>query len=445
MFPSRAREAYEAYLEGYSPDRFLEFYNALAGELNLFANPDRAIPISPVPLLLDRSHEEVFSRLIGLFWRVLEDKRYRQLSAERIPPPLQPALQEGARPAMDFAGNGSIGCIDLHLVGGVPRVVEFMVLPPGMVGIYPGMLERYGEYLRTLVPGCSPRIFLEGADRWSCEDLMHRQVVGEGREGRFAIVDWEPERQITYGEFLYTTDAVRSRFGVEGLVADPREVVWGQGGVSIRGLPVDRILNRLTLVDWIANLHALGEYTRILRERPQIFVYHPYCWYLGDKFSLAVLSDPAALEQMDISEMDRRRLAEVLPATVHLADYADADTGRVNARRLTDRLGPPGQIVLKPLSSHASKGVVFGPVDTPTMARLEKVLEGIDPAQYVAMKLAPVPEIVVPRGGGEREVWKSDVRIFALGGRFLFAGGRTYVGDFTNQTPCRGFAPLYFI
>jgi hypothetical protein len=26
----------------------------------------------------------------------------------------------------------------------------------------------------------------------------------------------------------------------------------------------------------------------------------------------------------------------------------------------------------------------------------------------------------------------------------VFPGGRVYFGDYTNQVPCRGFAPLFF-
>jgi len=100
--------------------------------------------------------------------------------------------------------------------------------------------------------------------------------------------------------------------------------------------------------------------------------------------------------------------------------------------------------VLKPISSHASKGIIFGPVETPTLKALEKVLERIEPHNYVAMRYAPVPEVDVPRGGGLQERWKCDFRIFVLNGKYVFPGGRVYSGDYTNQIPCRGFAPLFF-
>jgi len=208
---------------------------------------------------------------------------------------------------------------------------------------------------------------------------------------------------------------------------------------------VDRILNRLTLVDWLDHREALGAYTRILKECPQGFVHHPHLWYLGDKASLALLSDSQLLREMKIPDEDRQALAELIPPTVRLRDFFDADRGLADVAGLLDRMGAPEEVVLKPLSSHASKGVVYGPVDTPTVEQLQEVIRGIDPGEYVAMKLVPPPEILVPRGSGELETWRSDIRLFVVNGRFLFAGGRVYLGNFTNQTPCRAFAPLFFV
>jgi uncharacterized circularly permuted ATP-grasp superfamily protein len=112
--------------------------------------------------------------------------------------------------------------------------------------------------------------------------------------------------------------------------------------------------------------------------------------------------------------------------------------------RLLEFFGSPSEIVFKPVSSHGSKGIVFGPVDTPTRATLEEALQRIDPNDYVAMEYVSVPQTLVPRGEGRREQWRFDIRIFVLDSQYVFPGGRVYFGDYTNQVPCRGFAPLFF-
>ncbi len=438
-----AEQVRSAYARAYSPEGFLRFYHALAEEFFLLAHPTRAIPISPVPLLLDARFEEAFSRLASVLWGALSDPAYREHSARSIPPALKPPCGEGVQ-AIPFDPDENIGCIDLHLDGDGLRVIEFMVLPPGMCGIYPGMLARYAEYLETCVPGLAPRAFLPGCDRARCEKALLKHILGKGDPRGVAIVDREPQNQITYGEFRYTLDRLWRETGIRGLIADPREVSWDGSVVRVRGRPVDRILNRLTLLDWNRHAAEIPDYTRLLWEAPGSFVYHPYLWYLGDKHSLVLLSDPEFRRSLNLSEESRRGLEEWIPPTFRLSDFRREDGGGWDMDRMRRRLGPPAGIVLKPVSSHASKGILFGPVDLATERRMERVLQAIEPEDYVAMKLVPPPEVLVPRGSGRTETWKCDLRIFVLDGRYVFPGGRVYLGDYTNQVPCRAFAPLFF-
>ena len=273
---------------------------------------------------------------------------------------------------------------------------------------------------------------------------MLDQIIGQAEPERVAIIDWEPRTQVTYGEFCYTLETLWKKRGIRGLIADPRELALKQGRPFVKGVPVDRILNRLTLLDWLGHHSKIEPYTRLLWESPQVFAYHPFLWYLGDKASLTLLSDPSALSRMGLSPSQAEQLTALVPRTRPLASFCPGQGQPADVNRLIEFFGGPSKMVLKPLSSHGSKGIVFGPVDTPTRERLAEVLRRIDPGGYVAMEYVPIPEITVPRGGGERGSWHWDLRIFALNSQYVFPGGRVYFGDYTNQVPCRGFAPLFF-
>jgi hypothetical protein len=433
----------EAYTKNYSPEAFMRFYQALAEEFFLLAHPARAIPISPVPLVLDARFQERFHQIVSVLWETIADPRYRKLSAENIPRRLTHPGPEGPEP-IAFDPHSNIGCIDLHLAGDGLRMIEFMVLPPGMSSIYPGMLARYGDYLEECVPGYRASCFSPGWDRARCEDALLEHTLGGTEPDRVAIIDWEPENQITYGEFQYTLHRLREKRGITGLTADPREVEWDGSGITVRGRPVDRILNRLTLLDWSLHHREIPGYTRLLWEAPHCFAYHPYLWYLGDKHSLTLLADPEVLNALDIDEESRKNLEHWIPPTFRLSLFRRPDGSGWDTDRMVERVGPPDETVLKPVSSHASKGILFGPVDLPTVESLENALRDITPEEYVAMKLIPPPEISVPRGQGRVETWKCDLRIFVLNGQYVFPGGRVYLGDYTNQVPCRTFAPLFF-
>ena len=435
---------YDAYLDVYSPDRFMEFYSSLEKELFLTANPSRPIPFSQVPIVLAPEFESRFVRMVSLLWRVLANPIYQELSAESIPAPLRPPSAGGRPPMIPFDPDQNIGCIDLHLDRGALRMIEFMVLPPGCVGVYPGMLEHYGAYLESVLPDREAACYRAGWDRERCEEVMAAQILGQGEPEGVAIIDWEPKSQVTYGEFCYTLDMLWRRRGIPGVIADPREIRMQGGKILVKGMPVDRILNRLTLLDWGTRHSEIEPYTRILWDSPEVFAYHPYLWYLGDKVSLTHLSDPSTLGKMGLSSSEVEQMTSLVPRTQPLASFCREGTPRVDADRLIEFFGSPSNIVLKPLSSHGSKGIIFGPADTPTKQALEEALLRIDPKEYAAMEYVPTPEIVVPRGGGERETWHSDLRIFILNSHYVFPGGRVYFGDFTNQVPCRGFAPLFF-
>jgi hypothetical protein len=432
------------YLERYSPDLFMEFYHSMKGEFFLYANPSRAIPFSHVPLVLDERFEQVFSRRVSLLWDVLDKRGYRDLVAQHVPEALLPP-PEASFESIPFDRDHNIGCIDLHLVEGQLRMIEFMVLPPGMVGIYPGMLSRYESFLRRILPDHQPRCFPDDWNRQRCEEVMLRQITGPDARERIAVIDWEPDRQITFGEFCYTLKRIQEETGIPGVIADPREVKRDHERILVKGMPVDRILNRLTLPDWRLHHRAIEPYTRLLWESPEVFAYHPFLWYLRDKASLTILSDPSLLKTLDLTNSQQEQLCSLTPKTRLLNSFCRPGTKSVDVDALLASFGNPSQIVFKPQSSHASKGILFGPVDTPTVGRLETALKGIEPGEYVAMEYVPTPPITVPRGGGQVEPWNYDLRIFVLNGRYVFPGGRVYLGDYTNQTPCRGFAPLFLV
>jgi hypothetical protein len=183
----------------------------------------------------------------------------------------------------------------------------------------------------------------------------------------------------------------------------------------------------------------------LLWESPEVFVYHPYLWYLADKASLILVSDPETISLLGFPENLVQKLTELVPLTRALSDFADPKTGKLRVPSLIDHFGSPDAMVLKPVSSHASKGVLYGPLDFPSEEKLAESLLAIDPAEYVVMKRIPPGETPYPTGQGRSETWRYDLRAYVFNDRMLFAGGRMYLGAYTNQLPTREFAPLFFV
>ena len=85
----RLNPYYETYIARYVPEGFQKFYESLSTELYLDANPGRAIPVSPVPLILDARFEGLFAEATSLLWKILGHQDFRKLCAEHIPSPLR--------------------------------------------------------------------------------------------------------------------------------------------------------------------------------------------------------------------------------------------------------------------------------------------------------------------------------------------------------------------
>ena len=432
------------YIQQYSPDVFHTFLERLADEFHLLANPSRPIPISRGPLLMEKEYVDHFRRATNLIWGVLNNRGYQNISAGRIPRELLHGTEEVLAIPLDTTCN--IGCIDFHLSNRQLKVIEYMALPPGMIGIYPGLLARYGEFLADTIPGFHPLIYTEGWDRARCEQAMVAHIIGKSIVDGVAIIDWNPESQITHGEFLYTKKLLATvGNGITCTIADPREVTLSGGRPWVHGRPVDRILNRVTLVDWMDHLGEVTDYTRILWECPEVFVYHPFLWYLADKNSLTLLSSPKAISVMGIDQESIKGLTDLVPKTRMLSDFSDTRTGRVQIDRLIEQFGPPETMVLKPVSSHASKGVLYGPLDFPSREKMAERLSSINPTEYVVMERIPPGEVLYPMGNGLCEAWRYDLRAYVFDNSLWFAGGRVYLGEYTNQLPVRNFAPLFFV
>jgi len=437
------------YIERFRPDRFHLFLQRLAEEFCLMAQPRRPIPVARAPVLLPRDCLEHCKKAARLLWGVLGNEAYQRRAAAHIPRQIAP---EGRRPNRIALDPGcTIGCLDFHLQGDRLKLIEMMALPPGMVGIFPGLLARYREFLEeTLGSGTvDPIVFMEGWDRHRAEQRLLEHIAGKGKVDAVAIVDWEPHSQITYGEFLYSKRLIEG--GGQGprcVVADPREVALKGGRPWVGGLPVDRILNRVTMADWLLHIEEIGEYGRLLFECPEVFVYDPYLWFLADKRALVLLSDPETLSSsMGLDLQTAAEITELVPLARMLDDFYDARTGSFDLETLGGCFGSAADIVVKPVSSHASKGILYGPCHCATEAALAERIGRMrpGPGDYIVMKRIPPPEMPYPTGRGEAEPWKFDIRIYIMDGEMVWAGGRIYLGEYTNQLPCRYFAPLFFV
>jgi len=250
-------------------------------------------------------------------------------------------------------------------------------------------------------------------------------LSGHGRPLRsIAIVDDAPAQQYLYPEFLLFQQLFK-RHGLQAVIADPAEFSL-RGGVLRHGeLAIDLVYNRLT--DFALATPASATLREAYLQHAAVLTPHPQAHTLyADKRNLALLSDAARLQALDVPPATQAVLLAGIPHT-EVVDPAQAD------RLWRDRK----RLFFKPFAGFGGRAAYRG--DKLTQRVWQEILAG----GYVAQAL------VVP---GERtisdqepaQVLKFDLRDYTYDGQVQWVAARLYQGQTTNfRTPGGGFAPVY--
>ena len=250
-----------------------------------------------------------------------------------------------------------------------------------------------------------------------------RRARGSAPLRRVAIVDRDPEGQYLYPEFLLFQRMFESH-GIAAVVTEPGAL--GFDGVALHHAtgPVDLVYNRLTDFYFddpgCAALRAACLAGAVVTPNP-----HEHALY-ANKHNLAVLTDAALLQRLDIDDATTATLLAGIPATESVvAEHAERLWG---AR---DRL------FFKPATGFGSRGSYRGAKLT------RKVFAQILDADYVAQALVP-PGLRLHAADAPAAL-KFDIRLYAHRGVPLLFAARLYQGQTTNfRTPGGGFAPVYY-
>ena len=239
-----------------------------------------------------------------------------------------------------------------------------------------------------------------------------------------AIVDVDPQQQYLYPEFLLF-QRLFERHGLHAVIADPAQLSWRDGSLWHGDVAIDLVYNRLTdfMLDEPANAALRAAYLAhavVLTPHPQAHALY------ADKRNLAVLSDPALLQELGVTPEIRQLLQDHV---LHTEIVAPGDGERLwSARR---------KLFFKPTAGFGGRAAYRG--DKLTRRVWQDILAG----NYVAQALmAPGERVIGSRQ--QPELLKFDLRCYTYDGALQWTAARLYQGQTTNfRTPGGGFAPVY--
>jgi hypothetical protein len=211
-----------------------------------------------------------------------------------------------------------------------------------------------------------------------------------------ALVDWYD----TYPEFKPRLEVLARLFGRCGLEAFPCHIGQlrdGPGGLTCEGRKVDLVYRFFLLEDVVSQSDAeLAEPVLQAAERGAVTLFAPMdSELIGAKAGLGLLSERA--HTADFDESERSCMAALVPWT------------RVLGSRITDPAGEPTdalgyaiaqqrELMLKPVASHAGKGIVAG--WNVSAEEWRRCIEGCLDGPFVLQeRIHPVPDLVLGEHG----------------------------------------------
>ncbi len=348
-------------------------------------------------------------RLVRDLYRISRMPAYRQRIESELP--------EAARfnPGHDSVMMG----YDFHLTEGGPKLIEVNTNAGG--GLFAFLAHRPDAALAEAE--LSRR--LEAELKGSFAEEMQAFSRGKRLAPQFvAIVDEKPKEQFLYPEM----EAFTRLFGQSGcraVIADPAELVAGEGGVFFDGEKVDLVYNRHC--DFYLEGPQMAGIRAAYLARQVCLTPNPFTYgLLGDKRRMVLWSDPVVLGELGVGAASARLLAETVPQSF-LLDHLDR--GQTWKTRK--------QWAFKPVSRFGSRGVLLGPKAT------RKRFDELPGEDTLVQELVPPSMTPGDEPGGEM---KTDFRLYVYRTRILGVAARLYRGQVTNmRTPGGGFAPVRLI
>jgi uncharacterized circularly permuted ATP-grasp superfamily protein len=239
-------------------------------------------------------------------------------------------------------------------------------------------------------------------------------------------VDTEPEKQFLYPEFKLAQKVFIDN-GIDAIIVSPENLRFENNRLWSGCQSIDLVYNRLTDFD------LSDETSRHLNAAYQagavVVTPNPYNHAIyANKQNLAILSDEAALQTLDVNEPDIKIVTATVPFTCQL-----------NIENAGDLWQRRKELFFKPNAGYGGKATYRG--DKLTKRVWSEILQG----QYIAQQQIRPSE----RGtilDGQTSSLKMDIRAYTYNGNIQLLAARLYQGQTTNfRTPGGGFSPVFII
>lgn len=289
---------------------------------------------SAQPVFVAASHIRRMNDVIGAIETVVNSNPWRERVLDATPPIARhdPGGAKGVFMAYDFhIGAASVGLIEINTNAG--GALLNAVLARAQRACCPEVAD--------LIPTAATALKLEQ----DIVAMFRREWQLSGRDRplqSIAIVDDNPGEQYLYPEFVLFQQLFQ-RCGIDAVIVAPEQLEFRDGALWAGPAAIDLVYNRLT--DFLLEQANVTSIREAYLANAVVLTPHPQAHALyADKRNLALLTDPAELNAMNVPDKLQQILLQGIPRTELVAP--------TRAKRLWSERK---RLFFKPASGYGSK------------------------------------------------------------------------------------------
>ncbi|WP_333805530.1 hypothetical protein [Sulfurospirillum sp.] len=300
-------------------------------------------------------------------------------------------------PKVEVSKEDFVGCADFHIHGDEVRLIELNFFLPGHIGfveLFPKLFSKNFDY--------PFEIFADGFEQ-KLANFLKQRFAGT----KIALAVNHLGLSVHYFEHYKYLEKSLNKHGIDAKVVYAKDA-----GISSSNKPMwdneefDGVFNIVIPRIWEHNSDVFVNYTKLYAKASDLFFPNPWCWTIGDKRFLTLLSNLKAGD-FGLDAQDVEILKSITLKTRLMSEFK-------SIQEICDAFKDEKHLVLKPIDNFHTQGVYI----QPSLEIMEEVFCK-DASRYVVQELFNAEEFYYEdENATPIRPWRAQLRTEFFDGEF---------------------------
>lgn len=371
------------YDQYYSKQKYKQYQDDFKKEVG------KLYALSTAPFFLKKSNAlKIQKTILPSIMNLLSSKKYQESVYKR----------GWFLPKIKVDRSDFFGSADFHINGDEIRLIELNFFMPGHFGLielFPKLFSKNFDF--------ELEIFAKGFEKRLADFLVQRFHAK-----KIALCVNHLGRSEHYFDHYKYIENFLNKNGLDTKVVYAKDAMVSKNNRPMWGKEeYDGVFNMVIPRNWEHNSDEFTQYTALFGKLPEYFFPNPWCWTIGDKRFLNVLTDLRA-QDYGLSAEDKEALGSITLRSMMMNSFS-------NAQELRSFFKDTQGVVLKPIDNYHTEGVFI----KPSNETIEKIIEK-EADFYIAQEYFEAEDIYYQDENKEQiEPYKGQLRVEFFDGKFL--------------------------